>query len=195
MKFKNWCFSTVVLEKTFESSLDCKEIQPVHPKGNQSWIFIGRTDAEAETPILWPPDAKNQLIGKDPDAGKDWRQKEKGMTENEMTGCHHWLNGHVWVSSGSRWWTGKPGMLQCMGLQRVGHDWVNELNWTCKISFIIVSTFVTIYTFFNYRENIKKKIQLNIDKENADYFVPIKCSVFVQWSSRICIFTGTSGDS
>ena len=83
---KNWCFWTVVLEKTLESPLDCKEIQPVHPKGNQPWIFIGRTGAEAETPILWPPDAKNWLIGKDTDAGKDWRQEEKGMTENDMVG-------------------------------------------------------------------------------------------------------------
>ena len=89
---KNWCFWTVVLEKTLESPLDCKEIQPVHPKGNQSWIFIGRTDAEA--PILWPPDAKNWLIGKDPDSGKDLRQEEKGMTEDEMAGWLHWLNGH-----------------------------------------------------------------------------------------------------
>ena len=79
---KNWCFWTAVLEKTFESPLVCKEIQPVHPKGNQSWIFIGRTDAEAATPILWPPDVKNLLIGKNPDAGKDWRQKKKGMTED-----------------------------------------------------------------------------------------------------------------
>ena len=84
---KNWCFWTVVLEKSFESPLDCKEIQPVHPKGNQSWIFIERTDAEAETPILWLPDVKNWVLGKDPDAGKDWRQKEKGMTEDEMVGC------------------------------------------------------------------------------------------------------------
>ena len=90
---KNWCFWTVVLEKTLESPLDCKEIQPVHPKGNQSWIFTGRTDAEAETPILWPPDVKNWLIGKDPDAKKDWSQEEKGMTEDEMVGWHHWLNG------------------------------------------------------------------------------------------------------
>ena len=80
----DWCFWTVVLEKTLESPLDCKEIQPVHPKGNQSWIFIGRTDTEAETPVLWPPDAKNWLTGKDPDAGKDWRRKEKEMTEDEM---------------------------------------------------------------------------------------------------------------
>ena len=92
-ELKNRCFWTVVLEKTLESPLDCKEIQPVLPKGNQSWIFIGRTDAKAETPILWPPDAKNWLSGKDPDAGKDWRQ-EKGMTEDEMVGWHHRLNGH-----------------------------------------------------------------------------------------------------
>ena len=89
---KNWCFRTVILEKTLESPLDCKEIQPVHPKGDQSWIFIQRTDAEAEAPILWPPDAKNWLIGKDPDARKDWRWEEKGTTEDEMVGWHHWLN-------------------------------------------------------------------------------------------------------
>ena len=84
----------MVLEKTLESLLDSKEMQPVHPKGNQSWIFIGRTDTEAETPILWQPDVKNLLIGKDPDAGKDWRQEDKGTTEDEMVGWHHWLNGH-----------------------------------------------------------------------------------------------------
>ena len=91
---KNWCFWAMVLEKILESPLDCKEIRPVHPKGNQSWIFIGRTDAEAEIPILWPPDVKNWLIWKDSDAGKDWRQKEKGTTEDEMVGWHHWLDGH-----------------------------------------------------------------------------------------------------
>ena len=91
---KNWCFWTVVLEKTLESPLDCKEIQPVHPKGDRSWVFIGRTDAEAETPILWPPDAKSWLIGKEPDAGRDWGQEEKGTTEDEMAGWHHWLHGH-----------------------------------------------------------------------------------------------------
>ena len=96
---KNWCFWTVVLEKTLESPLDCKEIQPVHPKGNQSWIFIGRTDAAAETPILWPPDAKNWLIGKDPDAGKDWRWEEKGMTEDEMAGWHHQLSEYEFEST------------------------------------------------------------------------------------------------
>ena len=84
----------MVLEKTLESPLDCKEIQLVHPKGDQSWVFIGRTDAEAETPELWPPHAKNWLIGKDPDAGRDWGQEEKGTTENEMAGWHHLLDGH-----------------------------------------------------------------------------------------------------
>ena len=93
-KPKNWCFWTVVLEKTFESLLNCKEIQPVRPKGNQPWIFIRRTDAEAGTPIFWPPDVKNWLIWKDPDAGKDWRREEKGMTEDEMVGWYHQLNGH-----------------------------------------------------------------------------------------------------
>ena len=91
---KNWCFWTAVLEKTLESPLECKEIQPVHPKGNQSWIFIGRPDVEAQTPILWPPDAKNWLIWKDPDAGKDWRWEETGTTEDEMVGWYYRLNGH-----------------------------------------------------------------------------------------------------
>ena len=128
---KNWCFWTVVLEKTLESPLDCKEIQPVHPKGDQSWIFTGRTDAEAETLILRPPDEKNWLIGKDPDAGKDWRQEEKGTTEDEMVGWHHRLHGHEFdqvlgVGDGQ-------GSLVCYmqskGSQRVGH-WVTRLNWT-----------------------------------------------------------------
>ena len=123
-----------MLEKTLESPLDCKEIQPVHPKGNQSWMFIGRTDVEAETPIFWPSDAKSWLIWKDPDAGKDWEQEEKGMTEDEMVGWHQWT--WVWVNSGNWWWTGKPGILQSMGLQRVRHDWVTELNWIIKTFFL-----------------------------------------------------------
>ena len=129
---KNWCFLTVVLEKTLESPLDCKEIQPVHPKGDQSWVFIGRTDAEAENPILWPPDVKRWLIGKDPDAGKDWGQEEKGTTEDEMVGWHHRLWTWVWVNSGSWWWTGRPGVLWFMGLQRVRQDWETEMSWTAS---------------------------------------------------------------
>ena len=119
---KNWCFWTVLLEKTLESPLDCKEIQPVHPKGNQSWIFIGRTDAEAETLIFWPFDGKSWLIRKEPGARKDWRQEEKGMTEDEMVGWHHWLNGHEFEQALGL------GMLQSMGSQRVGHYWATELN-------------------------------------------------------------------
>ena len=108
---KNWCFWTVVLQKTLENPLDCKEIQPVNPKGNQPWIFIGRTNAEAEALILWPPDMKNLIIGKDPHDGKDWGQENKEVTEDETVGWHHWLNGHESANT-ERWWrTGKPGML------------------------------------------------------------------------------------
>ena len=128
---KNWCFWTVVLEKTLESPLDCKEIQSVHSEGDQSWVLFERNDAKAETRVLWPPHLKSWLIGKDSDAGRDWGQEEKGTTEDEMAAMAspaRWM--WVWVTSGSWWWTGRPGMLQFMGLQRVGHDWVTELNWT-----------------------------------------------------------------
>ena len=125
---KNWCFWTVVLEKTLESPLDCKEIQPVHPKGDQPWLFLGRTDVTAEILILWPPAAKNWLIWKDPDAGKDWRQEEKRTTEDEMVGLHHQLNGHEFTNYGNWWWTGRPGVLQSMWSQRIGHNWATELN-------------------------------------------------------------------
>ena len=126
---KNGCFWTVGLEKTLESPLDYKEIQPVHPKGDQSWMFIGRADVEAETPILWPPDVKSYLIWKDPDAGKDWREEEKGTTEDEMVGWHHWLNRH-----GFGWTLGvgdRQGGLVCCGSW--GHkelDVTERLNWT-----------------------------------------------------------------
>ena len=122
--------SSIVCLWHIESPLDSKEIQPVRPKGNQSWTFIGRTDAETETPILWPPDAKSWLIWKDPDAGKDWRWEEKGMTEDEMVGWHHRLNGKLWEVVG---WTGRPGVLQSMRSQRVRDDWATELNCHIKV--------------------------------------------------------------
>ena len=126
---KNWCFQILVLEKTLESLLDSKEIKAVNPKENQLWICIGRTDADA--PTLWQPDVKSQFTGKVPDPGKDWEQEEKGVTENEMFGWHHWLNGYefeecsnswIWANSARQWSTGKPGMLQNMGSWRVRHD-------------------------------------------------------------------------
>ena len=132
----NWCFWTVVLEKTLESPSDCKEIQTVHPKGNQTWIFIGRADVEAETPILWPLDAKNWLIGRDPDAGKDWRWEEKGMTEGEMVGWHHLLNGHE-----SEWTLGvgdgQGGLVCCSPWGREESDTSARLNWTERCSCLI----------------------------------------------------------
>ena len=134
---KNWCFWTVLLEKTLENPLDCKEIQPVHPKGDQSWVFIGRTDAEAETPVLWPSHVKSWLIGKNPDAGRDWGQEEKGTTEDEMNWCHHQLGAHEFG------WTpgigdGQGGLACCDSWGcRVGLDWATELNWWVCIGSIL----------------------------------------------------------
>ena len=125
---ENWCFWTVVLEKTLESPLDFREIQPVHPKGDQSWVFIGRTDAEAETPILWPPDAKSWLIWKDPDAGKDWGQEEKGTTEDEVAGWHHRLNGHAfgWIPGVA---DGQGSLVCCGSWGRKELEMTEWLNW------------------------------------------------------------------
>ena len=125
---KNWCFWTVVLEKILESPLDCKEIKPVNPKENQSWIFIGRTDVEAKAPILRPPDPKIRLTRKDPDAGKDWMQEEKGMAEDELVGWHHWLDGHE--SEQAPGAGDGQGSLACCTPwgHRVGHDWATQLN-------------------------------------------------------------------
>ena len=158
---KNWCFWTVVLEKTLESPLDCKEIQPVHPKGDHSWVSIGRTDVEAETPILWPPDAKNWLIGKkDPDARKDWRQ-EKGTTEDEIVGWHHWLNGH-----GFGWTPGvgdrQGGLVCCGSWGRKESDMTERLNWTKRfwvvafsLSFVsrsfLISLLISSVTYWLFR--------------------------------------------
>ena len=123
-----WCW------RRFESPLDCKEIQPVYSE-DQPWDFFGRNDVKAETPVLWPPHAKSWLIGKDSDAGRDWGQEEKGMTEDEIDG---WMASQtqwmwVWVNSGSWWWTGRPGVLRFMGSQRVRQDWETELNWCLVI--------------------------------------------------------------
>ena len=142
---KNWYFWTVLLEKTLESPLNCKELKPIIPKGNQSWIFIGRTDAEAETPILWPLDAKNWLIGKDPDAGKDWRQEEKGRQRDEMVGWHHWLDGHEFeqalgVGDGqeslaccSPWGCKESDMTSVHSVQSLSRVWLFATPWTAAL--------------------------------------------------------------
>ena len=127
---KNWCFWTVVLGKTLESALDCKKVQPAHLKGDQSWVFFGRTDAKAETPVLWPPHAKSWLIAKDwcwegLGAGEEGDKRE---WDGWMASPTRWT--WVWVNSGRWWWTGRPGVLRFMGSQRVGHDWATELNWS-----------------------------------------------------------------
>ena len=148
-ELKNWCFWTVVLDKTLESLLKCKEIKPVNPKGNQSWIFIGRTDAEAETPILWPPDVKNWLVGKDPDDGKDWRQ-EKGMTKEEMVGWYHWLNGHESeqaLGGGG----GQGGLACCSPWGHKESDMTEQLNW---IMAYYIWMWHILYTHFSIAEHL-----------------------------------------
>jgi len=127
---KNWCFWSVVLEKTLESPLDCKEIQSVHSEGDQPWDFFGRNDAKVETPVLWPPHVKSRLTGKDwcwEGLGTGREGYDRGW-DGWMVSLTRWT--WVWVNSGSWWWTGRPGVLRCMGLQRVGHDWATELKWT-----------------------------------------------------------------
>ena len=133
-----------MLEKILESPLDCKEIQPVHPKGNQSWIFIGRTDAEAETPILWPSDVKNGLIGKDPDAGTDWEQEEKGMTEDEMVGWHHWLNGCEFEQALG---VGDDRDAWCAAVLGVSKSRTRLSDWTELKNWFIVGDFSNRYSW------------------------------------------------
>ena len=154
----NWSFQIVVLEEILESPLDCKEIQTVNPKGNQSWVFIGRDDVEAETPTLWPPDVKNWLLGKDPDAGKEWRQEEKGAIEDEVVGWHHWLDGHEFEQA--------PGVGDGQGRLACHSPWGHkeldtaELNWTEKSSKILIPNVKTIlknkfaYLYFYINANI-----------------------------------------
>ena len=149
---KNWCFWTVVLEKTLESPLDGKKIQPVNPKGNQSWIFTGRTDAEAETLILWPPNAKSQFIGKDPDAGKVWRLEEKGMTEDEMVGWHHWCNRHEFEQApGIGDWQGSLECCSPWGCKE--SDMTERLNWTALLT---MPKLLTVWITTNYRTFLKR---------------------------------------
>ena len=127
---KNWCFWTVVLEKILESPLDCKEIQPVHPKGDQSWVFFGRNDAKAETPVLWPPYVKSWLTEKTLMLGGTGGRRRGGQRMRWLDGITNSID-VIWVNSRSWWWTGRPGVLRFMGSQRIGHDWANELNWWC----------------------------------------------------------------
>ena len=156
---KNWCFWTVVLEKTLESPLDSKEIQPVHSKGDQPWVFIGGTDVEAETPILWAPDAKSWLIGKDPDAVRDWGQEEKGTTEDEMAGWHHRLNG---LEFG---WTpgvgvGQGSLVCCSSWGHKESDTTEQLNWTelnwCLLWRILLVAAPIIYSSYESIPNCTK---------------------------------------
>ena len=148
---KNWCFWTVVLEKTLESPLDCKEIQPVHPKGDQSWVFIGRNDAAAEAPILWPPDVKSWLIWKDPDDGKDWGQEEKGMIEDEMVGWHHWLSGYEFgklpelVMDREAWHAAVHGVAKSRTWLS---DWT-ELNWWLILYIFLCAYCPSVYPLWH----------------------------------------------
>ena len=162
---KNWCFWTVVLEQTPENPLDCKEIQPVNPKGNQSWIFIGRTDAEA--PILWPPDARSRLIGKDPDAGKDWRQEKKGTTEEEVVGWHHRLNGPAFEQALDGERQGSPECCSPWGHKE--SDTTERLNNNNWISWNIVLRADIVYPWSRKKPNQywKNKNQLKLRKEKA----------------------------
>ena len=170
LSVKNWCFWTVVFEKTLESPWDYKEIQPIHPKGNQPWIFIGSTDTEAEPPILWPPDAKSWLIWKDPDPGKDWVWDEKGMTEDEMVRWHHQLNGHEFE------WTlgagdGQGGLACCspQGHKRGGHDWATELmRWifiySCLYFNMVALTYKCVYGSCSKRNSLNQVAFCFVDK-------------------------------
>ena len=171
-------------------SLDCKEIQPVYSKGDWSWVFFGRNNAKAETPVLWPPHVKSWLIGKDSDAGRDWGQEEKGTREDEMAGWHQWLDGRwVWVNSGSWWWIGRPGVLWFMGSQRVGHDWATELKGTkeCRNKWVSsgkgsnnskdkkssVKTPSCISMVKKSLKHLNYQINLNLRNDDVDLFWPM----------------------
>ena len=169
---KNWCFSTLVLEKTLESPLDCKEIQPLHSEGDQSWVFFGRTDAKAETPVLWPPHVKSWLIGKDSDAGRDWGQEEKGMTEDEMAGWHQRFDGQEF-----RWTLGvgdrQGGLVCCDSWGCKESDTTKWLNWT---------ELKRVSTHAQHKEPRKKSKELNtfpsLLEGNGEYVVGHSCKTF-----------------
>ena len=170
-----------MLEKTLESPLDSKEIQPVHPKGNQSWVFIGRTDFEAETPIFWPPDVKSWLIWKDPDAGEDWRQEEKGMTKDEMVRWHHRLSWH-----GFGWTLGLgygQGGLVCCGSWgcKVEHDWVTGLNWTHhnKYELSFLYRWENLFVCFVYCNDFMSLCRWSVSEKCAE---PVNCVILGTFS-------------
>ena len=161
---KNWHFQNVVLEKTLESPLDIKVIKPVNPKRNQPWIFIGRTDDEAETPVLWPPDAKNWLTGKDPDAGKDWRQEEKGATEGEMFGWHHGLDGHEFEQALGV--VDRQGLACCSPWGRKESDMTERLNNNnSKIN--IPKSIASLYICSNYKTYIWIDVSLKCNQSHC----------------------------
>ena len=156
---KNWCLQTVVLEMTLESPMDCKEIKPVNPKGNQPWTFIGRTDAEVEAPTLWPPDTKNWLTGKDPDAGKD-RKQEKEMTEDEMVGWHHWLNGHESEQAPGDG-EGQGSLVCCSPFGQKESDTTEQLNnvfQSVKTLPSLLSFLCSLYSMIHYFSNVLVKV-------------------------------------
>ena len=184
---KNWWFWTVVLEKTLESPLDCKEIQPVHPKGNQPWVFIGKTDAEAEALILWPPDAKSWLIRKDPDPGKDWGQEEKEMTEDEMVGWHHRLNGHEFEQplgdgegQGSLAYCSPWGCKEFDMTEKLSNNKLNQVD-----QWIRIESFRTgwhIYSHLNY-----SKGDISVQFEPGSGFTVANKVSLLSWSLHIAL--------
>ena len=180
---KNWCFWTAVLEETLESPLDCKEIQPVHSKGDQPWVFFGRTDAEAETPILWPSDVKSWLIWKDPDAGKDWGQDEKGKTEDEMIGWHHWLNGHEFEQAPGVG-EGQRSLVCCSLWGRKELDTTERLNNKLCDSIIEPLRFILDFFFF---ENKFLERQFCVSYHHCLFwpgFMESKCSFSLKQSNE-----------
>ena len=187
---KTWCFWTVVLEKTLESPLDCKEIQLVHPKANQSWVFIGKTDAEVETPILWAPHAKSWLIGKDSDAGRDWGQEEKGTTEYELAGWHRWLNGHEF-----EWTLGVrdgQGGLVCWDSWGHKESYTTEqLNWTVLLGLLLCPWTWGIFFWWDpsfscwdlFRSVLYFEVLTGEDVHMSFYFAILKTCRLIPWGN------------